>query len=179
MADIFKEIARLPQVVEAKLGALSQSVQGGIDTTTEILATMYGVFRVIGDFFAWMGLHAMLLLLATMIALYLIGIISPLERRINYLLAVIIGSVLAYISEFPMVAYGKYLLVMGAPVVVTYLPMLIWMGIRKRWQQRRRSEPEEKEKIVGELMESASRYHKEGDAVRLRAELELLTRRLE
>ncbi len=179
MADIFKEIARLPQTVEAKLAALSQSIEGGVAATQEILETMYGVFSVVGNFFSWMGLHAMLLLIATMIALYLIGIISPLERRVNYMIAVLIGSALAYISAFPMSAYGKYLLVMGLPVVVTYLPMLIWMGIKSRIQKRRRSDAEEKEIIVGELMESASRYHKEGDAVRLREELEMLTRRLE
>lgn len=179
MADIFKEITRLPQVVEAKLAALSHSIEGGITTTTEILETIYGVFLVVGDFFSWMGLHAMLLLLATMIVLYLIGIISPLERRLNYLIAIIIGSGLAYISAFPLVAYGKYLLVMGAPVIVTYLPMLIWMGIRSRIKKRGLSESEEKEQVVSELMESVALYHKEGDRERLREALEAVTQRLE
>ena len=179
MADIFKEIARLPETIEAKLTALSQSVSGGIETTKEILETMYGVFSVVGDFFAWMGLHAMLLLIATMIALYLIGIISPLERRVNYFIALVIGSLLAYISAFPLESYGRYMVVMAFPVVITYLPMLLWKAVRRSWKKNTVSPAEEKEAIVSVLMESVSAYHKEGDAVRLRAALDGVIKRLE
>ena len=179
MADIFKEIANLPETIEAKMAALSQSVTGGIETTQEILETMYGVFSVVGDFFAWMGLHAMLLLIATMIAHYLIGIISPLERRLNYLVALGIGTLLAYISHFPLEAYGRYLLVMAIPFLITYLPLLIWRGVQRGLKGRSISPAEEKEAIVSTLMESVSVYHREGDIVRLKAELDDVMKRLE
>ena len=179
MADILKEIARLPQTVEAKLSALSQSVGSGIETTKEILETMYGVFSTVGNFFAWMGLHAMLLLIATMIALYLIGIISPLERRVNYLIALAVGSFLAYVSAFPIESYGRYLLVMAMPVLITYVPMLIWKGVRKMIKKSKQSPSEEKAQIVSELMEGISHYHKEGDALRLKEALAEVMKRLE
>jgi len=179
MADIFKEIARLPETIEANFTALSQSVGGGIETTKAIVERMYAVFSVVADFFGWMGLHVMLLLITTMIALYLIGIISPLERRINYLIALIVGSLLAYVSAFSLESFGRYLLVMAAPVAVTYLPLLIWKGIRRSWKKRSVSAAEEKEAIVSVLMESVSAYHKEGDAVRLREELGGVIKRLE
>ena len=118
MADIFKELAKLPGTLEAKLEGIQKSFEGSVDAAREMLATMYSVFSTVGDFFAWMGLHAMLLLIATLIALYLIGMVSPLERKANYLVALLVGSVIAYLSHFPMAAYGRYLLVMGIPFVL-------------------------------------------------------------
>lgn len=179
MADIFKELGRLPGAVEAKLGALKASVEGGLAQTREILETMYGVFSTVGDFFAWMGLHAMLLLLATMIALYLIGMISPLEKRTNYLIAVVLGSFAAYAASFPPGAYGRYLLVMAAPFLVTYIPLLLWGWICKRLQKGKALSPQTKEALIGDLMAHVASYHKEGDAARLKTDLQGILKRLE
>ena len=68
---------------------------------------------------------------------------------------------------------------MAMPVLITYVPMLIWKGVRRMIKKSKQSPSEEKAQIVSELMEGISLYHKEGDALRLKEALAEVMKRLE
>jgi hypothetical protein len=149
-----------------------EEVTAGWEKSREVLETIQNVLIVVGDFFSWLGLYAALLIVATLGVLYLLGIVSPLERRVNYLLAVGFGSVVAYISVFPLDAYGRYLIVMGAPLLFSYGLWLLWYGVKHFWTKRTRVKPLEKEATVRQLLESTAAFQSGGDPKRLKTELE-------
>ena len=162
-----------------KFQALTDGISNSIDQTQAVLSDIYGVFSAIGGFFAWLGLYASLLLLATLVFLYLISIISPLERRVNYLVAMGIGSGLAYWNGFDLDAYGRYMLVMTAPFLVMYTLLLLWLWVKYLFTRSKRLGPKEKDAIVGKLLEMTGTFQREGDVSSLKGELEKFTRELD
>jgi len=180
MADIFTELKRLPQAASEAVKSALGEVSAGWEKSREILETINGVAMTVADFFAWLGLYAMLLVIVTLGVSYLLGIVSPLERRINYLLAVGFGSLVAYWSMFPLDAYGRYMLVMTTPLLFSYAVWLLWIGVKHYWMKRnKKSRPETKEATVSRLLESTSRFQNEGDSRRLRSDLEAILFSLE
>ena len=172
-------MASVIEVVTEKFKALSESISNGIDQTQMVLSDIYDVFSAIGGFFAWLGLHASLLLVGTLIILYLISMVSPLERRVNYLVAMIAGSLLAYWNGFELNAYGRYMLVMTAPFLVMYGLQLLWLWLKYLVTRSRRLGKKEKDEVLGRLLQTTTGFQEDGDVRKLKSELEKLAKELD
>ncbi len=179
MASMMEDIRNFPDLVAAKIKALSEGISAGVEGTREIVTDIYEVFSAIGSFFAWLGLHAGLLLVGTMILLYLISIISPLDRRVNYLVAMAAGSGLAYWNHFDLDAYGRYMLVMTAPFLVMYTLQLLWLWLKQLVKNRKRLGQKEKEAVMERLLEATRDFQRDGDAGLLKTRLAKLGRQLD
>lgn len=171
-----EDLKNFPEMAATTFKSLAEGLGSGIDEMRRIMGDIYTVFAAIGDFFAWLGLYGSLLLGVTLIVLYLLSLVSPMERRANYLLAVGVGSLLAYLKGFTLDAYGRYLLVMGLPVVIPYLLMWAWVRVKNIFVKARGSEG--KEAVLEQLLGSTAEFQKTGDVQKLKKELSLLVTRL-
>jgi len=139
---------------------------------------MSDFFAAVGSFFSFLGLQAILLIIATFSILYLLGIVSPLKRRANFTLAVLFGLALFFISGFEQEALGKYLLVMLFPLILSYGVILIFKGLKMVHMGYMGKKEPSKEALMGELLKSTAEFQKESDLKELRKNLKNIVEKL-
>ena len=101
------------------------------------------VLDIITDVFGFMGFGTFLLLLVTMVLLWFLNLISPLDKKINFFLGVGTGLGFAWMVNMSYETIGKYLLIVLAPLVLSYSLHFLWLGIKwlfskkkERWSKQ-------------------------------------------
>ena len=107
-----------------------KSTLEGIKTTMsnimDVLGTIGDIIGTIAEILAFIGLKVFLLLLATSFTMWLLNLISPVNRKINYFVSVILVIWFAITINMPFqIVILKYILIILSPFILVYLVNLL------------------------------------------------------
>ncbi len=145
-----------------------------------LLAQVRQIFASLGSVFTYIGVDASLLLLISFVFLFLLNMVSPLDRRVNFFAVIAFTSFVYYKINLSLAGYLRYLAIILAPLILSY--SLYWLSrfakhLFLNYGPRRR--PVNHDEIVDILFEAGITLRKNKDLNALRRTLKQIERTIE
>ena len=107
---------------------------------TDGIKLLGGFFDFIGGFVNLVGPSAFYLMIITVFVLWVVNIVSPLAKVINYIVVVVLLGVLALSTGVGVLPSVNYVVVMAIPLAIAQGVGFLWYLVRTRILHLRRSD---------------------------------------
>lgn len=101
-----------------------------LDSLGAAIELIGSILGLVAGFFVWLGIPGTSLLLITAFGLWLVNSVSPLPRIVNFAVIAAATAGFALYMDVEPAAIGRYLVVVGAPILAINLPVWMWRIVR-------------------------------------------------
>lgn len=96
-------------------------IKSTMSTIKDILSTIGDIIGTVVDLLGFIGFKVFILLLSTAFIMWILNLVSPINRKINYFLSVCVVLWIAITAKMPIqVVILKYVLIISLPFIITY-----------------------------------------------------------
>ena len=108
------------------------NIKSAINTTKDVINTIGDIIGTIISILGFIGFKVFILLMTTAFILWLLNLVSPINRKMNYIVAVGLVIWLAITSKMEIqIVVLKYIIIIISPFVITFIINFLAKNLKK------------------------------------------------